>query len=67
MRPKNELWLIDDVTLDDADDVLSMPEIKQSIGHELRDDELGLRVLLERPDALRSFARRSHAPLGEAA
>lgn len=66
MRPYDELWWFDESTCDAADDVIRMPEVKQAIGHELRDDELGIRSLLERPDALRSFAHRSHTPLAAA-
>jgi hypothetical protein len=62
MVASNELWLIDDLPIDDPSDLLTIPEIKQHVAHDLRDEDLGLRSLLERPEALsKSLRRDEHA------
>ena len=52
MLAKNELWFIEEPPIDEPSDLLALPEIRQHVTSELRDDELGLRHLLEDPEAL---------------
>ena len=60
MLSTNELWLIEEASLDDPPDLLTLPEIKQHAAHDLDDEDLGLRRLLERPEALsRSWWREA--------
>jgi hypothetical protein len=44
--------LVEEPALDEPADLLTIPEIKQHVVHDRRDEELGLRSLLERPEAL---------------
>ncbi len=44
-------WLVEEPVLDEPGDLLTIPEIRQHIAHEPHDDELGLRALLEIPEA----------------
>jgi hypothetical protein len=52
MPSDKELWLIEEPIIDEPSDLLAMPEIKQHAVRDPQDDELGLRLLLERPEAL---------------
>ena len=54
MLARNELWIVEDPPIDEPCDLLTIPELKQHVSHDLRlrDEELGLRSLLERPEAL---------------
>ncbi len=52
MLTRDALWLVEEPVLDEPADLLTtIPEIKQHIAHEPHDDELGLRALLEMPEA----------------
>jgi hypothetical protein len=51
MLAKDAFWLVEEPALDEPADLLTIAEIKQHIAHELHDDELGLRALLEIPEA----------------
>jgi hypothetical protein len=44
-------WLVEEPVLDEPADFLTIPEVKQHIAHKPDDDELGLRALLEMPEA----------------
>jgi hypothetical protein len=52
MLTKDELWLVEELSADEPPDLLTIPEIRQYVAHDLRDDELGLWSLTERPEAL---------------
>jgi hypothetical protein len=52
MLTGDALWLDEESPLDEPADLLAIPEIKQHVAHEHHDDDLGLRALLERPEAL---------------
>lgn len=49
MFTPDDVWLGDETFNDEAVDLLSLSQIKQHVSHELNDEELGLRSLLERP------------------
>jgi hypothetical protein len=51
MLTRDAFWLVDEPVLDEPADLLTIPQIKQHIAHEPNDDELGLRALLEMPEA----------------
>jgi hypothetical protein len=51
MPSETELWLIEE-PIDEPADLLTMPELKQRGARDPHDDELGLRLLLEHPEAL---------------
>lgn len=51
MLTGDALWLVEEPVLDEPADLLTIAEIKQHIAHEPHDDELGLRALLEMPEA----------------
>lgn len=51
MLTTDALWLVEEPVLDEPADLLTIPEIRQHIAHEPCDDELGLRALLETPEA----------------
>jgi hypothetical protein len=51
MLTRDASWLVEEPVLDEPADLLTIPEIKQHIAHEPHDDELGLRALLEMPEA----------------
>jgi hypothetical protein len=61
MLDPNDLWLMEEeLPLDEPADVLStMPEIRQRVDPDQNDDELGLRSILERPEALYEAWRQS--------
>ena len=55
LNPQDSFWSLDELPLCDDDafvDLLTVPEIKRQLFAERRDDELGLRALLERPEAI---------------
>jgi hypothetical protein len=52
MLSKADLWLVEEPALDEPSDILAIPEIRQFVAHDQHDDELGLRSLLERPEAM---------------
>ncbi len=55
MSVQDSLWTLDDLPDDDLlADWLFAPEIKRHLVEHRRDDELGLRELLARPEALSS-------------
>ena len=61
MLPRDVLPLIEDLAIDDPPDPSTLPEFKTQFGHDLRDDELGLRSLLEQPEMLsRSWWQPAH-------
>jgi hypothetical protein len=45
------LWLVEEPALDEPADLLTIAEVRQHVAHEPHDDELGLRALLETPEA----------------
>jgi hypothetical protein len=45
----DEFLLMDDL-LDEPEDPFTIPEIQRELAHAHRDDELGLRALLEQPE-----------------
>ena len=51
MLNRDASWLVEEPVLDEPADLLTIPEIKQHIAHEPHDDDLGLRALLEMPEA----------------
>ena len=54
MLNHSDPWLMEEMVLpDESDDLLrTMPEIRQMVDPDRHDDELGLRSILERPEAL---------------
>jgi hypothetical protein len=54
MLDQNDLWLLEEeLPIDEpADALLTMPEIRQWVDPDRDDEELGLRSILERPEAL---------------
>ena len=62
MQASNELWLVEEAPLEAPPDLMTLPQVRQHLAHEHHDDELGLRSLLERPEALsHSWWRTEHA------
>jgi len=60
MLDPNDLWLMEELPLDEpADVLLAMPEIRQLVSPDHGDEELGLRSILERPEALTQAWRQS--------
>jgi hypothetical protein len=51
MLTGDALWLVEEPVLDEPADLLTVPEIRQYVAPEPHDDELGLRTLLEIPEA----------------
>lgn len=52
MLTRNASWLVEEPVLDEPADLLTtIPQIKHHIAHEPHDDELGLRALLDTPEA----------------
>jgi len=51
MLTRDALWLAEEPVLEEPADLWTIPEIRQHIAHEPHDDELGLRSLLELPEA----------------
>ena len=58
MLDKDDLWLLDEAALDEPADPFAMPEIREHLVRDRRDDEVGLRALLEHPEALSKAWRR---------
>jgi hypothetical protein len=59
----DDLWWLDEPPIDEPTELLSIPEIRQHLVHDRHDDEVGLRSLLEHPDAL-AQAWRSRSKAG---
>jgi hypothetical protein len=61
MLDQNDLWLLEDeLPLDEpADVLLTMQEVRQLFDPDRSDEELGLRSILEQPEALAEAWRRS--------
>lgn len=51
MLTRDDSWLAEETTLDDPADLLTIAQIRRHIVHEPHDDELGLRSLLDTPEA----------------
>jgi hypothetical protein len=62
MLTEDTLSLDEEFPLDEPTDLLTIPEIKQHVVHDLHDEGLGLRALLERPDALTGPRWHEKAP-----
>jgi hypothetical protein len=62
MFPPDDLWLTDETFADESVDLLSLPQIKQHIAHDLDDEELGLRSLLDRPSLAPQTLWDDHEP-----
>jgi hypothetical protein len=52
MFPPDDLWLTDETFADESVDLLTVPQIKRHVAHDLDDEELGLRSLHERPSLM---------------
>ena len=53
MLNQDDLWLMDELPIDEPSEVLkTMPEIRQYLDPDRRAEEHGLRSILERPEAL---------------
>lgn len=62
MVPRDDLWLVEELRIEEPSDPLTIPEIRHHTVHEPHDEELGLRSLLERPEALsKAWWREEHA------
>jgi hypothetical protein len=59
-----EVWF--EEPIDEPTEILSIPEVRHYFAHDHHDDELGLRSLHERPEALPDAAVRRERP-GEGA
>jgi hypothetical protein len=62
MRVNDDLWLMEEPLIDDPSELLTIPELKRRVVSELRDDEIGLRALLERPERLSKRGKRRGFP-----
>jgi len=51
MSTRDSSWLVEETTLDEPADLLTIAQIRQHLVHEPHDDELGLRSLLDAPEA----------------
>jgi hypothetical protein len=51
MLARDSSWLVEEPELDEPADLLTIPEIRHHIAHEPHEDQLGLRALLETPEA----------------
>ncbi|WP_394841021.1 hypothetical protein LZC95_28590 [Pendulispora brunnea] len=61
--PWDELASLDELPDDEpADPLAIMPEIKPYLREETQDDDIGLRSLLEQPEALSKYIWRRHLP-----
>jgi hypothetical protein len=58
----DDLWWLDEPPIDEPSELFSIPEIRQHLVHDRRDDEIGLRSLVEHPDALAKAWRRPSKP-----
>jgi hypothetical protein len=53
MFDQDDLWLMEELPIDEPSELLNtMPEIRQYLDPDRRDEEGGLRSILERPEAL---------------
>jgi hypothetical protein len=52
MLDQDDLWWLDEPPIDEHSELLSIPEIRRHLAGDRRDDEVGLRSLLEHPEAL---------------
>jgi hypothetical protein len=52
MLHEDDLFLLEEDPTDEPSDLLTIPQVRHHVSHDHRDDELGLRSLLERPEAL---------------
>jgi hypothetical protein len=50
MLTSDDLWLAEESPIDEPSDLSTIPEIRQHVAHNLRDEDLGLRSLLETGD-----------------
>jgi hypothetical protein len=57
----DEFLLMDDL-LDEPEDPFSIPEIERELAHAHRDEELGLRALLEQPELALPQRRLARVP-----
>ncbi|WP_394825626.1 hypothetical protein [Pendulispora albinea] len=61
-QPSDDPFFLDELVEHEPVDPAMLPEIERSIAHDRGDDEgLGLRSILERPDALSRLWRRLNA------
>lgn len=60
MLSEDDLWLMEELPGDEPAELLrTMPEIRQSLDPERTDEEIGLRSILEHPEALSKAWRRA--------
>jgi predicted glycosyltransferase len=53
MLDQDDLWLMEELPTDDPAELLrTMPEIRQVLDPDRRDEEIGIRSILDRPEAL---------------
>jgi hypothetical protein len=52
LRPEDDPWFLDEDVDEFVEALKALPEIRQQLMPAPREDELGLRSLLERPDTL---------------
>jgi hypothetical protein len=53
MLEQDDLWLLEEPPIDEPSELFSIPEIRRHLVRDRRDEDIGLRGLLERPEALR--------------
>jgi hypothetical protein len=52
LHQDDDLWLLEEPPIDEPSELFSIPEIRRHIARDRLEDDVGLRALLERPDAL---------------
>lgn len=61
MLKEDDLWFLEE-PIDEPPELFSIPEIRRHLVHGRADDEVGLRALLERPEALSKAWLRKTPP-----
>jgi hypothetical protein len=52
MLEADDLWLLEDPSIDEPSELFSMPEIREYLVRSRLEDEVGLRALFDRPEVL---------------
>jgi hypothetical protein len=58
LNENDDLWLLEEPASDEPSELFSIPEIRHHLVRDSLADEVGLRSLLERPEALSKAWRR---------
>jgi hypothetical protein len=52
MVEREDLWLLEELPNEESSELFALPEIRQQLVRGRADDDVGIRALLERPEAL---------------